>query len=691
MVPLKLQLQNFMSYRNLQVLDFQIFNLACLTGENGVGKSTLLEAITWAVWGQARGSKKFLDELIHQDETSMWVEFIFEHEKNTFRVLRRRIIKLKSAKTYLDFQIKNKGEWKNLTEATLESTQYKIIKTLRLPYDIFVNSSYLRQGHADEFTVKTPAERKEILSDILGLELFEILLEKTKNKKGNLETEAEKIKNFLGQVSEIISGKEEVKKNLISLEIEKKEKQKVIENLKLKSEQLEEFKRAAEVLDEKLRTERKNFEDIKLEIKNIELENKENLEKIERVKILLKNQKTILENFQKLQRLRKENEQYLLKFEKLSKLKEEWAVLYFQKEKVNFDVQKILKITVCPTCKRPLSELEAKKVIEHLKEEFEKKFAPKMNNLKKQIAQIGYSENLHQKVKSEISKLQYFENEKNKLDLAENDLKHLSFNLVKNKKEIGELYQKISRVKTNGLKLKKEREKLGGRISQFRKVSEDLENFQVEHNLLSQKLGGFSQKLKQIEEFEEKKKKEEAKLSEILGKIGILDELSFSFSKNGVPAMIISETLPAVEEESNRLLSEISEGKMSLRFETLRQKKTSEQQIETLDIIISDNLGERPYELFSGGEAFRINFAIRVAISKLLSRRAGAKLEFLVVDEGFGALDTAGREDIISAINSVRDEFKKILVITHIEDFKSAFENQILVSKDEKGSRIEMV
>ena len=54
MIPLKLRLSNFMCYRDEQTLDFSGIHLACLTGDNGHGKSALLDAITWALWGRAR-------------------------------------------------------------------------------------------------------------------------------------------------------------------------------------------------------------------------------------------------------------------------------------------------------------------------------------------------------------------------------------------------------------------------------------------------------------------------------------------------------------------------------------------------------------------------------------------------------------------------------------------------------------
>ena len=112
--------------------------------------------------------------------------------------------------------------------------------------------------------------------------------------------------------------------------------------------------------------------------------------------------------------------------------------------------------------------------------------------------------------------------------------------------------------------------------------------------------------------------------------------------------------------------------------------------METLDINISDELGTRNYEMFSGGEAFRINFAIRIALSKLLARRAGAPLPTLVIDEGFGTQDSAGLEKLKEAIISIHDDFDKILVITHVDELKDAFPTRIDVIKTAQGSTISM-
>jgi exonuclease SbcC len=95
--------------------------------------------------------------------------------------------------------------------------------------------------------------------------------------------------------------------------------------------------------------------------------------------------------------------------------------------------------------------------------------------------------------------------------------------------------------------------------------------------------------------------------------------------------------------------------------------------------------------MFSGGEAFRVNFAIRLALSEVLAQRAGARLQTLVIDEGFGSQDTQGRQRLVEAINLVRSDFAKILVITHIDELKDYFPNRIEVEKTGQGSIVRVI
>lgn len=181
--------------------------------------------------------------------------------------------------------------------------------------------------------------------------------------------------------------------------------------------------------------------------------------------------------------------------------------------------------------------------------------------------------------------------------------------------------------------------------------------------------------------------------SAINSQIANLRILERAFGKDGIPALLIEQALPEIEIHANDILDRLSSGEMSISFATQRnfKDKKREDRKETLDIIIQDAAGKREYELFSGGEAFRINFALRLALSRVLARRAGARLQTLVIDEGFGSQDSDGRQRLVEAINLVRPEFAKIMVITHLEELKDAFPARIEVTKTSRGSQVEVV
>ncbi|GIW09411.1 MAG: hypothetical protein KatS3mg061_0468 [Dehalococcoidia bacterium] len=180
MIPLRLRLRNFLSYRESEPLDFSSFHVACLCGENGHGKSALLDAITWALWGEARARTH--DELIHRGATEMEVEFEFQLGEARYRVIRQRWRQYGQGKTALELQIwdDDHHRFRTLTGNSILETERAIVNLLRLNYETFINSSFLLQGKADLFTTSLPSKRKEILGEILGLAEYDRLEQRSR-------------------------------------------------------------------------------------------------------------------------------------------------------------------------------------------------------------------------------------------------------------------------------------------------------------------------------------------------------------------------------------------------------------------------------------------------------------------------------------------------------------------------------
>jgi exonuclease SbcC len=204
--------------------------------------------------------------------------------------------------------------------------------------------------------------------------------------------------------------------------------------------------------------------------------------------------------------------------------------------------------------------------------------------------------------------------------------------------------------------------------------------------MADERVGGARQKLAALDSLAEQSKRLSEERAEQAEDQSLFSELQVAFSNRGVPAMIIETAVPEMEESANQLLKLMTDEKMAIEIKTLRKIGSGEER-EALDIIISDELGTRSYDLYSGGERFRINFAIRIALSRLLARRAGAQLRSLFIDEGFGSQDARGREQLVAAINSIQDDFDLILVITHIDEMKDSFPARIEVEKTPQGSQ----
>ncbi len=167
------------------------------------------------------------------------------------------------------------------------------------------------------------------------------------------------------------------------------------------------------------------------------------------------------------------------------------------------------------------------------------------------------------------------------------------------------------------------------------------------------------------------------------------EELARAFGRDGVQAMLIEQSLPELERIANGLLDQLTEGRGSTHVSLRTQRENaSGKTVETLDIQISDDLGTRDYEMYSGGEKFRVDFALRIALSRLLAMRSGASLPTLIIDEGFGTQDEDGRDRLVAAINTISSEFRLILLVTHIEGLRESFGQRIQVTKDaERGSQ----
>lgn len=888
MIPLTLRIQNFLSYGSpAQTIDFSHYKLICLSGKNGHGKSALLDAITWALWGQARktGNNAKADSgIVKLGQTDVMVIFDFIFNNQSYRVKRVFSTKYGKPKAHVDFGTYNQETdyFISLTEKTIRKTQDIIDTTLGLTYEAFINSSFLRQGQANEFSKKSPKERKEILASILGLDKYEkakkLALEqarKTGQEKEHLEKLAEHIAKECEQSSDIerqtiqvieqlkiLENKDlETKKIHAALEQEQKEltqkqqeqkflhfeyeqkKQEITKlahthkellsiweqtNTKLQSvtdkttleqkreqyaKQLleeqqklkqnlthkEEFLRYKEQ-EQELLHKLKQQHATELHTKKLELERLKTTQagKQEQVQVLTQEQKKLQDEHKECQeaieQLKKTvNPSYLISdTQELQKTFETRKENYFKwLEQGNWIANELKSITdkqtlsqdttnpSCPLCEQNLSQ--ARKRFLHKKFEDQQTFLnKKLNDLKELIAETKstlHREHAALEVSKQIDELLKKQTELTTQEQIKNkQLKILNESIQEENKlythyeqQLKEQETKIEQIITSDahyITIKKQREKAEKQSQSSQTQDQLLKQLETQLLQLDQQLKEWhtlesekkvqEERKKQLDALESQIKREkiteqehEAKLKQynqletllkehstktehlfnqtalqakekeaLLQQKGALENqqkklleqeklqkecqrkaqeqetcfqeyqaISQALSKDGIQALLIEEALPEIEQEANELLSRLTDNQTHIFIESLRDLKKGGTR-ETLDINISDSNGIRPYEMFSGGEAFRLDFALRIALSKLLARRAGTSLQTLIIDEGFGSQDEEGLSRIMDVLYKIQDDFEKIIIVSHLSTMKDQFPVHFIVNKLPQGSHV---
>lgn len=697
MIPVELDLYNFLAYQDPGPLSFAGIDVACLAGPNGAGKSSVLDAITWSLWGKARSNSP--DDLVHQGKEEMRVSFIFEQGGQRYQVIRGRRSGGRG-QSLLDLQVWNPEveRWKGISESTMRATQAKIDELLRLDYETFVNSAFLAQGRADEFTTKTPSQRKQVLATILGLAQWERYEARAKEAIAVTRSDMDRLEGRLEEIERELAMRETYQQELEQAEAQAQEAEAKLEAAEGTWAELEDARR-------RMVEQQKKIDDITERLqaytKDIEEADREREEAAARadvpaIEAALGEVKGALEGLEPLGDRQKEiTERLSSRMEETARLEGENKALVPETEPLTARVETLERAQepICPTCGQPLTEEHRAEVLGDLRGEIEKRRDQYRSN-REGIRQLKEeTEELKGELAQLEGKLEGVPDLRKRVGELESSLEHAG----EAARQVERLEGKLERWRAEREEYRKKREILEREILENERRLEaaaltqgDLDRLRLENRMASEKVGGARQKLQTLDSLEEQKADRQERLQQLGVRLGLLEDLREAFSKRGVPAMIIETAVPELERYANHLLRRMTQGRMNVRVETQREIKTGELR-EALDIIISDELGSRPYEMYSGGESFRINFAIRIALSRLLANRAGAQLRSLFIDEGFGTQDEQGREHLVAAINSIQEDFDRILVITHIEELKEAFPNRIEVRKTPEGSQFTLV
>ena len=766
-----------MCYRTGIEIDLRGVRVACLSGENGAGKSALLDSITWALWGKARVNSD--RELIALNATEMEVTFGFELHDQEFRVTRRRA-RSGAGQLSLDLQTLDVANWRTISGATARETQRAIDRLLKLDYDTFINSAFILQGRADEFTTKTPALRKQTLSEILSLSDYDryeaLARQQFRNHDQRLREIDATIERHDLRLAELPTRQAEVTELGIQL-------------LELGGQVQETGDRCSSALERLRLLElaagqrailRQEIKALDAEIAKLDVSRQTISARVTQNRAVLARKDEIAEQHRELQALRRENElitdlltkrQRLLgrrrtveidiqkaqhavelqiqsvrdrvkhlsdtatarsglelehvklraefdalsggaaRLEQLRMLQSQYEAgrgeLAAENRQLMADMQelkgKIVQLeeasATCPVCRRELGPAERKR----LRNEYQREGTIQGDRFRENKRKIVQIESSIEAGKRDILNFERQQKQSEVLARQEATLVERLAACGRAELELVEL-----RTQENTLTARLESGQIAATEraelialdktltatpfdeTRYRAVQDRIQLLSPVEAEVGKLLvaGAARQRVEDLLTQAEEREMMAAERQRVAEQKAIYDELVLAFGKRGIQAMIIENVVPELEDEANRILDKMPGNTMHVEFRTQRQTARGEGTIETLDIIIGDEVGHRAYELYSGGEAFRLNFAIRVALSMLLARRAGARLQTLVIDEGFGTQDAHGRDGLIEAIRAIEPDFQMILVITHIAELKEMFPTRIDVVKELDGSRV---
>ena len=169
MRPVSLRVENFASYRGVVELDFAPLELFAISGPTGAGKSSLLDAIIFALYGATPRLGPHPAEMISLGADRMSVMVDFQIGTQRYRVA--RVAQRRGGKAQLEQVCSDNGP-QPLKEGVREVTE-EVARLIGLSYDAFIQAVVLPQGEFQRFLQNEPRKRRDILSKILRLEVYE--------------------------------------------------------------------------------------------------------------------------------------------------------------------------------------------------------------------------------------------------------------------------------------------------------------------------------------------------------------------------------------------------------------------------------------------------------------------------------------------------------------------------------------
>lgn len=703
----KITLKNFISHGSTEIV-FKPGQKILIDGKSGSGKSSIVEALVWVLYGQGRADNR---SLIKRGSTAASVELVLNAGEDKTYTIHRSINnkgKHELKVSWCGFESKKDVP---VPVAGLKNLQEYIEKTiLKSSYLLFVNSVVYPQDNIDSFVKQTAARRKDIILEIINATGFDQYNTKAKDVLSKHKTdlsvvesqiftidlrtrEARTIANKLPELQEqekkVRKEYEDAEKNVLALiqeEAAVKHKMADLDAKRAKVAELQDTWNKNCVTIEKNRariTESGVFTKESIEEKLAPLSQKrvecDKLEKQQNALVAWINKSAEI-----FRRVPPGNE---------DQFQNEIQQINSQLIKLITDKAHDLPDWVCPQCQlvTPVDtivpQIAGDKVarIKELEERLEHKtkqlvdFKTAMKEYEDELRMLGERPVVDavalQALREEIKDLGAYE-----LRLA---------TLEANKELVVELQSRIDVLTEDNYALAKSRDQLTAEIegvqyivaTQSVTISQKTASATSEKNLLQELLEGVLGALTEARsadralEDDIKQGIEASRTRDkLLDDINSLELVKDAFGPRGVRVIVVDYIIPQLEEKINNILSKISD--FRIRLDTQRSGLSGETTLEGLFISIFNAENEElDFDSYSGGERVKIIMAISEALSEV--QQTG----FRVLDEAFLGLDAESIDGFAEAMTMLQERFEQLICISHIDAIKTLFPERITVLK----------
>jgi len=665
----------------------------CLVGGLGWGKSSILYAIDFALFGDPLG--RSFDYLLREGKDSGKVVVHFTHGGKNYTISRGIAKKGKGISQDTE-ELKLLEENKVIASARSEAVAEQLKAITGIDKDVFREVIWVRQEHLKELLDVTPRERQKRFDELFGLSDYEVAwtnlassLRDYKNEKDynerdpdvvatpKLQTDYNKaveefsiIENELSNFETKLAQAESALKEAISRLQNLEELRRKTEELRRKEAQLQSdianIEEALARLFAEMEKKQESVKELEERLNSMEIQKKSQYEALE--KIGLKPEPTVEELREHLKTLEQQIANILGEQEATKK-----EILNTQKRVSNLATE-----NKCPLCSQTLTEDYKKELIRQSQEEnsqHEKRFA----ELRKDIDLLEKLRGIIAPVISNLQSLNpVMEEIEKRLVKEQESLGRLSKEIAEKQEKEKHTQSKLDTVRTEIAKFDVAELENAQRIrdaafQQHSNVKSDLKNMERLKNDISLRMNNLKERLDNAQQKIDKMKKIEKLL-------GVLDGIRGVY--RSIQPKLRSEFITYLQRVVQQVLDTLVGGVGPMLIVKID---------ETYSPIVKSEEGfERDVTNLSGGERTLLAFAYRIGLGQLIMQsRTGHGLYMLLLDE---PTESLGREDgsidrLAEAISRLK-AIEQIIAVTHSEAFAEKAEHVIRLEKEAGESRV---